>query len=102
MQVTIYKGTTPVAKSDNLRGILTYARKHGLRRVQIRNIVGAERPGHLYVEFADGAYVRTDFADYRVLERWVLTRRSWFAYGLVQGDHWPDSRSWYVPAWVTQ
>lgn len=75
MTVQITLGDKVVSNSRNLRGLLDYARKHFIHRVAICN---RNSHGALYVEFENGATCRTEFADYSVLVRWILARRSWF------------------------
>ena len=70
--ITIYNlSGLPVSKSRNLRGIRAYAGKHVVQHVRIwRTRTG----GELAVEFENGATVRTDFADFYVLQQFV---RNW-------------------------
>jgi hypothetical protein len=75
--ITIYKQLKPVSTSQNLRGILDYARTRNtnVRLVRIEQI--ADGKGMLQVTWADGARAITDFADYNVLADWCKGRRSW-------------------------
>ena len=91
--IEIKRGGEVVSRSQNLRGILRYAGKHGVTYVNITRV----SPGlaRLVVVFNDGAEVTAPFADYIVLTRWVLARRSWgLGDWLVQLEHWPDRRTW--------
>lgn len=75
--IEILKEGKRVAYSKNLRGILDYARKHGISKVLIMENLAAERVGTLNIIFGDGATVTTNFNSYKVLESWVAARRSW-------------------------
>jgi hypothetical protein len=98
MAIEIIKRGAVVARSRNLRGALTYARKHGLNRIAAHR---RNSHGDLYIAFGDGAELRTRFESYSVLIGWILARRSWRQGGLEQSSHWPDSRHWHVPSYVT-
>jgi hypothetical protein len=63
-----------VSQSQNLRGILTYARKYGIRRV---TAVNNGDGGILRVLFKNRANVSTPFADFDVLVDWISRRRGW-------------------------
>ena len=70
MTVTIYSQSgKPVSTSRNLRGILVYCRTHRVESVHIG------LPATLYVTWANGAHVVTDFADHSVLMDWVRARK---------------------------
>lgn len=58
-----------VSRSKNLAGIRRYAGKHGVQHVELWSIQKT-----LTVEFGNGARVRTEFADFSVLQRFV---RNW-------------------------
>ena len=86
--VTILKNGKVVSRSRNLRGLIAYAGKHFVQTVYIRRV---PQGGLLYIAFNDGAEVRTDFADYTVLEAFILRRLN--RWDIIQTAHWPDSRS---------
>lgn len=78
--VEIFKNGKCVARSQNLRGIRDYARRHGIAKVIIVERKCAEHTefgGTLNILFGDGATVKTGFRSYGVLEAWVTARRSW-------------------------
>lgn len=68
----ILKDDRVVSRSRNLRGILDYHTKVG-----VKNAVAWESDKSLEVEFYDGAYTRVEFADFSVLVSWLMARRSW-------------------------
>jgi len=71
--ITIYDANMrAVARSRNLRGILTYSRKCTVQRVDIwpaKN--GAAQCG---IEWVDGATTITDFASFDVCQQWFMSR----------------------------
>lgn len=71
MTVTVYDA--PLAKSQNLRGLLTYYRAHP------DDIVVKVEEGYKVMFFFshDGAQCQTNWADWRVLLDWIRTRRTW-------------------------
>lgn len=75
--VEIFKDGKRVSHSKNLRGILDYARKHGVAKVLIMENLASEFGGTLNIIFGDGATVTTNFNSYKVLESWIAARRSW-------------------------
>lgn len=65
-----------VATSRNLRGLLTYARKSPVTRVDLyENRPGATWGAQFGVTFADGASSISDFAQFSILVNWVETRK---------------------------
>ena len=64
-----------VAYSQNLRGILEYARKSPVNVVELRDLDN----GYYGVafHFDDGACGLTCFSDWRVALGWLYSRRSW-------------------------
>lgn len=62
-----------VARSRNLRGLITYAGKHGVQSVVGRRI--EEWKGLLYVNFKDGASLVTEFANCDVMRDFVHRKR---------------------------
>lgn len=78
--VNIFKDGKRVAQSQNLRGIIDYARKNGVAKVIIverKFAKHTEFGGTLNILFGDGATVKTEFRSYGVLEDWIAARRSW-------------------------
>lgn len=75
MSVTITKDDKPVSVSRNLRGVMTYARKHGVSDVSFRMTDSYEAA--ITISFQDGAHCSTHFAAWDVCQRWVRARRSW-------------------------
>lgn len=68
--VQIIKDNKAVSTSKNLRGILRYASKHGVRMADA--LPHSDGPGgRMVVMFSDGAYAITDFACYQVLQEWI-------------------------------
>lgn len=64
-----------VARSQNLRGILTYARKHCAAHVSCSR--RSDGSAFVYVRFDDYAECRTEFASYGVAIGFFRARRSW-------------------------
>ena len=76
--VEIFKDGKRISYSKDLRGIIDYARKHGVAKVIIvERKFASEFGGTLYILFGDGATVKTGFRSYDVLEGWIAARRSW-------------------------
>lgn len=76
--VEIFKEGKRIKYSKDLRGILDYARKHGVAKVIIvERKFASEFGGTLYILFGNGATVKTGFKSYGVLESWIAARRSW-------------------------
>lgn len=76
MTLTIFSADgEPVARSKNLRGILTYARRSPVKRASVY----AKGDGAAFVVFifTDGAESRVDFASFAVAKAWIASRRSW-------------------------
>lgn len=76
--VVIHRKDGTKRTSHNLRGILDYAR--GPRQFVQRVVLDTHRStgqALLDVTFYDGATVRAEFADWRVMRAWVAARRSW-------------------------
>ncbi len=71
-----------VARSRNLRGLRDYARRHGtwIKRVYLmrRGYPNGMMAG-FKVRFGDGAYFRSQWGSYKVLQLWVRNWRT--AYG---------------------
>jgi hypothetical protein len=65
----------PVSRSRNLRGIITYAGKVGVKHVATKALPDGR--GVLSIRFEDGATVSTEFASADVLRDWVKRRRGW-------------------------
>lgn len=76
MPIEITKAGAIVARSRNLRGILSYARKSPVATVSVSSY-SPVRCAHVYVQFDDGAECRTQFSSYTVAVQWVRARRSW-------------------------
>lgn len=77
METIILEGKI-VARSKNLRGILTYARKRGIDRVVIsKNAEGSNWDATVCYEFSDGAYSIVQWASFDVAVSWTHARRSW-------------------------
>lgn len=88
--VEITKGHKPgefktVAKSKNLRGILTYARKHGVAGV---GVTKKQHGANVAFKFADDAWALVMFADFTVAVQWINARRSWDMQRTENGPHW--------------
>lgn len=70
-----------VAKSRNFRGILDYARKYPVKRIRVTRLLSESPNGERFYPvtftFQNGAIGEIDFADWRVLARVILSRRSW-------------------------
>lgn len=65
-----------VSTSRNLRGLLTYARRSPVTRVDLyENKPGAAWGAQFGIVFADGSTSISDFASYSILCAWVETRR---------------------------
>ena len=64
-----------VRTSRNLRGVLEHARRHNVDVVELREL----EAGHYGVafHFDNGDTALTNWADWRVLLDWILSRRSW-------------------------
>lgn len=74
-----------VAKSQNLRGILGYARKHPVVRASVHKMEGGAR---FFITFNNGAECGGTFADFSVCVGWFLSRRSWGLYGVRNSDRY--------------
>ncbi len=73
--VVIFLDRKPVAKSRNLRGLLTYARtKSRVTRVQLYPNPHNEYNGDYIVDFANGATCRGMFASYNLMVQWFEQR----------------------------
>ena len=75
MAIEIHRHGEVVAKSRNLRGLLTYARKSPVKHVYLRRM--AYGYGGLFIEFENGATCKTEFASFTVCRNWLESRRSW-------------------------
>jgi len=75
-RVQIVKDGGTVATSRNLRGILDYAREHGVVRVYVHLSSITAKVLVLFV-FADGARSMTEWASFGVACDWIVARRSW-------------------------
>ena len=77
--VLIHKNNQVVSRSSNLRGILRYAGKHGVKSADAFSLHDGDKipAGRLVVMFDDGAWAITDFASYTVLVDWIEARKSW-------------------------
>lgn len=62
-----------VSTSRNLRGVLSYARQHGVASVTIHS---TRDGGELRITYGDGATSRNHFESFTVLQNWVMTRRN--------------------------
>lgn len=74
--VTVYNDDgVPVARSQNLRGVLTYARRHPVKRASVY----ASGDGKAFVafHFVNGSTCRGQFASFPDAWKWVSGRRSW-------------------------
>lgn len=91
MSVTITKEGKPVSTSRNLRGVMTYARKHGVRLwiASMTDDYGAL----VSITFGNGADCHTRFASWDVAQRWVRARRSW---ALTASNVRPTCEVWEV------
>lgn len=67
-----------VSKSQDLRGILRYAGKHGVAAYSARRLDMGQ--GDLIVRFDNGASARTTFECFTALLGWLRSRRSWRQY----------------------
>ena len=67
-----------VARSQNMRGILTYARKSGVKIVKWYKNDNGE--GTAEFTFYDGSVAVTPYADWAVLAQFVQARYSWRYY----------------------
>ena len=72
--VKIYLNGVVVSHSQNLRGIVEYVRKHGVKQIQIAPL--KDHRGLLFFLFENDATCLTTFVDYDVLTEWVNHRRS--------------------------
>jgi hypothetical protein len=75
MSTQIIKAGRIVAKSKNLRGLLDYARKHAVTRIE--TIALPSDQGSMRVFFKDGAECRANFNSFKVMTNWIKARRSW-------------------------
>lgn len=79
--ITILKnngnGDKIVAKSQNLLGILSYARTRKTFVTFVAAVRLANGGGRLCVTWNDGAFCGTNFESYDVLQSWIANRRSW-------------------------
>lgn len=64
-----------VAESQNLAGVLNYARKYGIQSVNVLCRVNGEATANF--NFQDGAFSNVHFASYSVAIEFVEKRRSW-------------------------
>lgn len=71
----IHKEGRVVSRTRNLRGVIDYARRHGVKRASA--YAKGEGRGFIAFHFADGAESRVDFESYVVAWRWIESRRSW-------------------------
>lgn len=71
----VIKNGRIVSRSKNLRGMLEYARKHPVRRVETVPLVGGK--GTVRVFFLDGAECKAIFESYVVMLQWLQSRTSW-------------------------
>jgi hypothetical protein len=77
MTVEIIRDEKVVHRSRNLRGLITHARRAGVHSAAVwRTQSGAT----VYVEYSDGAYCRTDFADFTIARDFF--RKRWQKWGL--------------------
>lgn len=72
MAVEIIKNGKVVARSQNLRGVISYARKHLVENVSIHQ--GKNGDGQYHITFSDGAAVQGRFAAYSILLDWITSR----------------------------
>lgn len=72
MSVEIIKNGKTVARSKNLRGVITYAGKHLIENVSIHQKTNGG--GQYHITFSNGAAVEGNFADYSVLLDWISSR----------------------------
>ncbi len=81
MTCTIHRHGVLVAKSRNFRGILDYARKSPVERIDCQHLrgdlIGTESVYPVTFFFDNGAIGQIDFADWRVLSHTIRNRRSW-------------------------
>jgi hypothetical protein len=78
IQIKIFENNTEktVARSHNLRGVLDYARKHPVTKVEV-NFDKSEQGYLVHFEFCNGAWSNVQFASAHVAHDWVMARRSW-------------------------
>lgn len=75
MTISIIKGAQVVATPKNLRGVLAYASKHPVRRVETVPLPNGK--GSMRVFFLDGASCRANFESTTDMHDWLHSRRSW-------------------------
>jgi len=78
--VRVYLDGKVVKRSANLRGVLDYARTHGVHAVYVdpNNRSKPESDGAWVVFiFDNGAHCTTEWASFTVACQWIMARRSW-------------------------
>lgn len=97
--VQIIRDGRQVARSRNLRGIVDYARKHGMDYVNVDEIRSEDEQGAIVTfNFSDGAWSIVTFNDYFVAVDYVARRATRYRW---------DCASTYRPyadneAWTTR
>lgn len=81
--VEIFKNGKRVAKSQNLRGIKSYASKHGMEVANVLQVTDSEgftTAAIVTFLFADGAWAHVPFNSFQIACEWVSKRanRYWF------------------------
>lgn len=77
---TIYHKGQAVKRSKNLRGIIEYARQTSdVAEITVERLTNPDKGTFYPVTFIfrNGAECSVDWADWRVLVRWIKARRSW-------------------------
>jgi hypothetical protein len=71
----IYCGGKIVSRFRNLRGVLFYARKHGVKEVTLA--AQEDHAALVYFQFVNGGECWVSFNSYTVAQGWIRSRRSW-------------------------
>ena len=79
-----------ISSSKNLRGVLTYARKHGVTSLGF--CMTSDYGADIAFSFGNGARCQVHFQSFNVCQRWVRARKSW---GLKLADG-KATNEWWV------
>lgn len=82
----VQKGGLTVLKSKNLRGLIRYASRSPVVKVETRKCPDLPVCGEMRVTYTDGDQGFAFFRSHEVLIDWVRTRRSWKSAQFVHVD----------------
>lgn len=73
-KVFIHKDGRIVSRSQNLRGIMDYSRKHGIKSANVLPVVMKAARAEVRIVFGDDAWVQTYFASETIARRFCTRR----------------------------